>query len=140
MTFDDFFQGFNCPKCQGILFNRTTFRGAIEFHRSRTELPPEPFSAFDPAELERKVICSVCSEKMDTFQYNGPGNIVIDTCHSCDLIWLDYGELYKVINAPGKDRGMPRPTPLEDEEETPLVERTGLELMFEGLAKIFFED
>jgi Zn-finger nucleic acid-binding protein len=53
---------------------------------------------------------------MDTFQYNGPGNIVIDTCHPCDLIWLDYGELHKVVNAPGSDRGVPRAKPSEDNE------------------------
>ena len=46
----------------------------------------------------------------------GPGNIVIDTCHHCDLIWLDYGEITKVVNAPGRDRGVPRKKPVEPEE------------------------
>jgi Zn-finger nucleic acid-binding protein len=35
----------------------------------------------------------------------GPGNIIIDMCVACNLIWLDYGELIKVVEAPGKDRG-----------------------------------
>jgi len=108
ITYDDFFRGYQCPKCQGLLFNRTTFREAIDFHRSRAKTPPEPFSLFDSGELDRDSYCSVCQKKMETFQYNGPGNIVIDTCHNCDLIWLDYGELQKVVNAPGKDRGVPR--------------------------------
>jgi Zn-finger nucleic acid-binding protein len=109
ITFDDFYRGYQCPKCLGLLFNRTTFREAIDFHRSRIKTPPEPFSNFDPGELVRVTYCSVCQTQMETFQYNGPGNIVIDTCHSCDLIWLDYGELQKVVNAPGRDRGVPRP-------------------------------
>ena len=67
--------------------------------------------------------CSTCSTKMETFQYNGPGNIVIDTCHTCDLIWLDFGELQKVVNAPGKDRGAPRVPPAEDADEQ-LEEKT----------------
>ena len=54
---------------------------------------------------------------MDTFQYMGPGNIVIDTCHADDLIWLDYGEITKVVNAPGRDRGVPRKKPMKPEEE-----------------------
>jgi len=117
ITFDDFFRGYQCPKCLGILYNRTTFREAIDFHRSRTKTPPEPFSAFDPGELNRETYCPSCGKKMDTFQYNGPGNIVIDTCHPCDLIWLDYGELHKVVNAPGRDRGMPRPKPSDEKSE-----------------------
>jgi Zn-finger nucleic acid-binding protein len=42
---------------------------------------------------------------MSNHKYLGPGNIIIDTCDTCDLIWLDYGELSKVVVAPGKDRG-----------------------------------
>jgi Zn-finger nucleic acid-binding protein len=33
------------------------------------------------------------------------------------LIWLDYGEITKVVNAPGRDRGVPRKKPAEHEEE-----------------------
>jgi Zn-finger nucleic acid-binding protein len=52
-----------------------------------------------------------------TYRYLGPGSIVIDTCHTCDLIWLEFGELNKVVNAPGRDRGLPRVKPKELEEE-----------------------
>lgn len=117
ITYDDFFQGYQCPKCLGMLFNRTTFREAIDFHRSRDKTPPEPFRVFEPAELDRVTYCPVCQKTMDTFQYNGPGNIVIDTCHSCDMIWLDYGELQKVVNAPGRDRGVPRTKPSDENKE-----------------------
>ena len=117
ITFDDFYQGYQCPKCSGLLFNRTTFREAIDFHRSRTKEPPEPPGTFDKTELERVTYCSVCHQKMETFQYNGPGNIVIDTCHEDDLIWLDYGEINKVVDAPGRDRGVPRKMPAEQENE-----------------------
>jgi len=117
VTYADFFRGYQCPQCQGLLFNRTTFREAIDFQRSKTKLPSEPFSSYQPAELERKTFCPVCERQMETFQYNGPGNIVIDTCHPCDLIWLDYGELQKVVNAPGRDRGVPRKPPQDEEED-----------------------
>ena len=140
MTFDDFFQGFHCPKCRGLLFNRTTFRDAIVFHRSRTQRPPDPINTFDPLELERIMYCSVCSKKMETFQYLGPGNIVIDTCHDCDLIWLDFGELKKVVNAPGSDRGMPSRIPEEEDKDRDQEEKSGLELLLTGLQKILFDN
>jgi Zn-finger nucleic acid-binding protein len=41
---------------------------------------------------------------MDVHPYYGPGNIVIDTCGTCQLLWLDHGELASVIDAPGRDR------------------------------------
>jgi Zn-finger nucleic acid-binding protein len=42
---------------------------------------------------------------MDTHPYCGPGNIVIDSCNHCNVVWLDRGELGQVVNAPGRDRG-----------------------------------
>ena len=42
---------------------------------------------------------------MTTDWYYGPGNIILDRCVPCDLVWLDYGELTQVIDAPGVDRG-----------------------------------
>ena len=54
---------------------------------------------------------------MSTHRFLGPENIVIDTCVGCKLIWLDYGELSKVINAPGRDRGVPKSDQAEFEWE-----------------------
>jgi Zn-finger nucleic acid-binding protein len=31
--------------------------------------------------------------------YGGPGNLVIDTCESCRLNWLDPGELRRLARA-----------------------------------------
>ncbi len=117
MTYDDFYQGYQCSKCHGLMFNRTTFRDAIDSGRAKAKAPPEPYNTFDPVELERRTICPVCEKEMETFQYMGPGNIVIDTCHTDDLIWLDYGEISKVVNAPGRDRGFPRKKPADPAEE-----------------------
>ena len=41
---------------------------------------------------------------MLTHPYYGPGNIVLDTCSQCDLVWLDAGEFGRAIDAPGPDR------------------------------------
>lgn len=105
VTFDDRYRGYQCENCQGILFNRGTFRRALEARRAKAVTPAEPVPRADEKELERRVHCPQCGEMMGTHHYLGPGNIIIDTCDACNLIWLDYGELTKAVDAPGKDRG-----------------------------------
>ena len=105
VTFDNHFKGYQCKNCRGILFNRNTFRNTIESRRARASTPPDPPTRFHEEELHRRVSCPKCAQPMENHLYLGPGNIVIDTCGTCNLIWLDHGELDKVINAPGSDRG-----------------------------------
>jgi Zn-finger nucleic acid-binding protein len=59
----------------------------------------------NPDELRRQLACPLCGRPMLAHPYLGPGNIVIDTCDTCNVIWLDYGELDRAVNAPGRDRG-----------------------------------
>lgn len=105
VVFDDRYRGHQCKNCQGILFNRGTFRRALETRRAKATAPTEPARRADEKELARRVHCPQCGEMMGTHHYLGPGNIIIDTCDTCNLIWLDYGELNKAVNAPGRDRG-----------------------------------
>ena len=42
---------------------------------------------------------------MDVHPYYGPGNVIIDTCGKCHLVWLDFGELKQIGDVPGQDRG-----------------------------------
>jgi Zn-finger nucleic acid-binding protein len=37
---------------------------------------------------------------MDTHFYAGPGNVIVDTCDDCSLLWLDRGELTRIVHAP----------------------------------------
>jgi Zn-finger nucleic acid-binding protein len=37
---------------------------------------------------------------MDTHLYAGPGNVVLDTCETCGVHWLDRGELRRIAMAP----------------------------------------
>jgi Zn-finger nucleic acid-binding protein len=58
---------------------------------------------------------------MNVHPYYGPGNVVIDTCSRCDLVWLDFGELQQISDAPGQDRGRPAAQPsYEDRSGQPL--------------------
>ena len=145
VTVDDFYRGFQCSNCRGLMFNRTRFKEVIDNRRSKTKFSPKPVSSFNPIELERNTECPICDQEMETFQYLGPGNIVIDTCHKDDLIWLDYGELNKVVNASGKDRGMPLRKPEKEDQkdkkdESKEGKRSALEKFLYEIAQSFFSD
>jgi Zn-finger nucleic acid-binding protein len=55
--------------------------------------------------LARSLMCPLCAGDMSTHPYYGPGSVVIDTCETCHVVWLDFGELRQIADAPGRDRG-----------------------------------
>jgi Zn-finger nucleic acid-binding protein len=123
-----------CEQCRGVLLPRSVFVDAINARRAFATGAPTVPSPLDERELERRVACPLCREKMDVHPYFGPGNIVIDSCTACDVIWLDFGELQQVTDAPGRDRGnrmapgrpeqatAPRPTHLVTSGRVPLLD------------------
>ena len=91
-----------CQTCAGMLIQmsdlvplsddlRVNGGGAVYIGR-----PP------DPKQLDRKINCPRCTQTMDTHQYGGPGNIIIDTCEPCEVHWLDRGELRRIALAPDR--------------------------------------
>ena len=94
-----------CEQCRGALMPRGVFVDVIDTRRRNATGAPTPPVPLDPRELERRLVCPRCRERMDVHPYYGPGNIVIDSCAGCNVIWLDFGELKQVVDAPGKDRG-----------------------------------
>ena len=99
-----------CERCRGVLLPRAIFAEAIARRRARETGPPVAPLPIDQRELKRAVACPSCRARMDVHPYYGPGNVVIDSCPRCDLIWLDLGELQQITEAPGSDRGRPRET------------------------------
>ena len=94
-----------CRNCRGALLRahqlcrrRPAAQGVGPRHAG-------PAVALNRSELDRKVSCPACTRAMVTHPYYGPGNVVIDSCASCELVWLDFGELEQIVKAPGKDRG-----------------------------------
>ncbi len=104
---DDRYPAYYCQACRGLLLVRASFRGVVQLRRSRAAGPGVAPRPLDRTELARQVSCPACGRTMGTHPYLGPGNVVIDTCSTCDLIWLDHGELSEMIEAPGSDRGVP---------------------------------
>jgi Zn-finger nucleic acid-binding protein len=104
-TLDDHRRVLYCTNCRGVLLPRSVFATVVQTRRAWTTAPPAPPVPLDRPALERVVRCPSCAKSMATHPYHGPGNIVIDTCDACDVIWLGTGELARAIDAPGRDRG-----------------------------------
>ena len=93
-----------CERCKGILMRRQAFAETLTAKRRAAETPSVTPLPADRTDLERRIGCPSCAAPMITDWYYGPGNIVIDTCTACDIVWLDAGELRRAIDAPGRDR------------------------------------
>ena len=95
----------HCEQCRGILLPRAAFAEAVTRRRARQSGAPAPPVPMDPRELKLVVVCPSCRSQMDVHPHHGPGNVVIDSCQRCDLIWLDFGELTQITEAGGRDWG-----------------------------------
>ena len=94
-----------CERCRGVLMSRGSFADIVTRRRAwASSVPVEPLP-MDRIELERRVRCPSCQGPMETHPYFGPGNVVMDSCEPCGLVWLDFGELDQIVAAPGRDRG-----------------------------------
>ena len=49
---------------------------------------------------ERTIRCPLGTHQMSSHVYGGPGNVVVDTCEVCHVVWLDPGELLRIALAP----------------------------------------
>jgi Zn-finger nucleic acid-binding protein len=104
-----------CATCRGVLMPRQTFAGVVSTRRAWASSPPREPVPLDRRDLHRELLCPRCGGRFETYPHFGPGNAVIDNCTSCDTIWLDFGEMQQIVDAPGRDRGS-RHTPRIDDE------------------------
>ena len=96
----DGYKGWRCKSCRGILTFQESFWEIVKERRKKIEGSPGEPKPLNRDELSRRITCPCCGEMMETHPYFGPGQFVIETCRFCGLIWLDYGEFDKAINAP----------------------------------------
>jgi Zn-finger nucleic acid-binding protein len=88
-----------CESCRGLLLPMNVLPGLIETLRQgldnpKVQTPP------DHGDLKRTIQCPKCHRRMDTHLYAGPGNVILDSCGDCFLLWLDRGELTRIAHAP----------------------------------------
>ncbi len=89
---------FSCPNCRGNLIEQSKMLPILSrIHLDSTnELLPPPQNK---SELTRAIVCPSCQKLMEAYPYGGPGNIIIEGCEECRLIWLDFGELSRIIHS-----------------------------------------
>ena len=89
-----------CKECRGMLISMEIFAEMIDALRAQLGvhlvIPPPP----DARELDRRITCPQCHERMDTHRYGGPGNVILDSCSKCLYNWLDHGELLRIVHTP----------------------------------------
>jgi Zn-finger nucleic acid-binding protein len=104
-----------CGRCRGVLLPRQTFATVVNKRRAWATDPPAEPIPIDRRALERELACPSCHARFMTYPYYGPGNVVIDNCVACDMIWLDAGEMTRIVDAPGRDRGSRQVVPIDDD-------------------------
>lgn len=94
-----------CQACRGLLVPRRDFAEIVRRRRAWAQTQSVTPQPADVGELRRRITCPKCGDRMATDWYYGPGSVIMDRCVGCDLVWLDYGELNRIVDAPGADRG-----------------------------------
>ncbi len=89
-----------CGECRGVLAPMAVFADFIVEMRAALGVRPGELRPPDARELDRRVFCPQCHLRMDTHRYGGPGNVIVDSCSTCGVLWLDHGELLRIIHAP----------------------------------------
>ncbi len=90
-----------CSECNGILVQLHALAVSITEQRATyrgRQVVPRPINA---ADLKKSRCCPSCANPFETHSYCGPGNVIIDSCIECKLVWLDRGELTSIVTAPG---------------------------------------
>jgi Zn-finger nucleic acid-binding protein len=88
-----------CSKCRGVMISQEHLSFIINYLRL-TSKKIETVLPLDREDLKQARICQTCGRKMDTHAYEGGGNVVIDVCIHCGVVWFDYGEIKRIITSP----------------------------------------
>jgi Zn-finger nucleic acid-binding protein len=90
---------FSCPICRGTLISQSKMLPILR-QVQLVDSAHEEFRFPQPqSEQERQILCPACQKKMAVYPYGGPGNVIIQGCSECCLIWLDFGELSKILHS-----------------------------------------
>ena len=92
----------NCLSCGGIWLDE----GELELLMESAERKDEVLSSFSESsgEGEEKRRCPICLKKMKKISVEKEGVLIIDKCRKDHGIWLDKGELCRIIETGTLDR------------------------------------
>jgi Zn-finger nucleic acid-binding protein len=113
-----------CTGCHGMLIPMPALETLIEEVRATGGVEAVP-AAPDKDDLQRVIECPQCHHRMDAHFYGGPGNVVIDSCEDCSLIWLDHGAITRIAHAADS----PEPASAEWDASDDLADDSGGSLL-----------
>lgn len=90
---------YSCPNCRGNLIPQSKMHPILRRAKLSDILFEEMTNPPDLSELDRILECVSCRKPMDVYPYGGAGNILIQGCARCGLIWLDFGELSRILSS-----------------------------------------
>lgn len=93
-----------CPTCFGVLIDHEGVGTVIAIRRADYQGHDRTPPAADLEALETESDCPNCGEQMEVYFYGGPGNVVMDGCRRCHMVWMDNGEITSIVRAPGLRR------------------------------------
>ena len=80
----------------GVLIQEELFEMLVRNRRAEYRGAASRSTALDPEQLSHERPCPACRHTMNVHPNYGPGNIVIDSCGHCHLVWLDLRETARV--------------------------------------------
>jgi Zn-finger nucleic acid-binding protein len=89
-----------CTQCHGMLISMEKFLPLVEHLRALRDRPAAFVPSPDRSSAGKELHCPLCGHLMDHHPYGGPGNVNIDSCEGCSVVWLDRGELRRIVVAP----------------------------------------
>jgi len=133
-----------CTGCRGMLIPMQALEALADELRTGQGSEAVP-TVPGKDELQRRINCPQCHHAMDAHYYAGPGNVVIDSCEDCSLIWLDSGELMLIARATNNSTLPPESSPLEsdDPEQSPdwnyMEKRAASDIVVDSIVDSFFK-
>ena len=89
----------SCPTCRGNLIDQVKLHYTLRLAAPIDTTAEDELHPANKSELKRKLSCPSCKKTMETYPYGGSGNIIIQGCDRCQWIWLDFGELPRIIHS-----------------------------------------
>ena len=93
-----------CLQCHGMLILMDRMVSLLATLRAGRDRFSGPIPPRNSADADRHLRCPSCGSEMDAHPYGGGGNVNVDSCEKCGLVWLDSGELRRIVAAPEYER------------------------------------
>jgi Zn-finger nucleic acid-binding protein len=88
----------SCERCHGQWLEPEDLKAIIE-GTVLLETGPAVRTGIDLTDVQEDAPCPRCAVAMQPFNYAGDSGVILDKCPSCGSLWLDDGDLERVLAA-----------------------------------------